>query len=90
MQVTNDLLEHCHAASVAKMLGPQATRLPNDQAQKLTALGAVISAGTLARVWQMLLRALTRSAARPIPPTPSKWPSSASPTPPTCQDRKRR
>jgi DNA polymerase III subunit gamma/tau len=58
VQITNDLLEHCHAASVAKMLGPQATRLPNDQAQKLTALGAVISAGTLARVWQMLLRAL--------------------------------
>jgi DNA polymerase-3 subunit gamma/tau len=31
VQVTNDLLEHCHAASVAKMLGPNATRLPNDQ-----------------------------------------------------------
>ena len=67
VQVTNDLLEHCHAASVAKMLGPQATRLPNDQAQKLTALGAVISAGTLARVWQMLLRALDEVRRAPNP-----------------------
>jgi DNA polymerase-3 subunit gamma/tau len=49
------------------MLGPQATRLPNDQAQKLTALGAVISAGTLARVWQMLLRALDEVRRAPNP-----------------------
>ncbi|WP_298743185.1 DNA polymerase III subunit gamma/tau [uncultured Brevundimonas sp.] len=67
VQVTNDLLEHCHAASVAKMLGPQATRLPGDQARKLTALGAVISAGTLARVWQMLLRALDEVRRAPNP-----------------------
>ena len=67
VQINNDLLEHCHAASVAKMLGPQATRLPNDQAQKLTALGAVISAGTLARVWQMLLRALDEVRRAPNP-----------------------
>jgi len=67
VQVTNDLLEHCHAASVAKMLGPQATRLPNDQAQKLAALGAVISAGTLARVWQMLLKALDEVRRAPSP-----------------------
>jgi DNA polymerase-3 subunit gamma/tau len=67
VQVTNDLLEHCHAASVAKMLGPQATRLPNDQAQALTALGAVLSAGTLARVWQMLLKALDEVRRAPSP-----------------------
>jgi len=67
VQITNDLLEHCHAASVAKMLGPNATRLPNDQAQKLTALGAVISAGTLARVWQMLLKALDEVRRAPNP-----------------------
>jgi len=67
VQITNDLLEHCHAASVAKMLGPQATRLPNDQAQKLTALGAVISAGTLSRVWQMLLKALDEVRRAPNP-----------------------
>ena len=67
VQITNDLLEHCHAASVAKMLGPQATRLPNDQARTLTALGAVISAGTLSRVWQMLLRALDEVRRAPNP-----------------------
>lgn len=67
IQVTNDLLEHCHAASVAKMLGPNATRLPNDQAQKLTALGAAISAGTLSRTWQMLLKALDEVRRAPNP-----------------------
>ncbi|KQW82982.1 DNA polymerase III subunit gamma/tau [Brevundimonas sp. Root1279] len=67
VQVTNDLLEHCHAASVAKMLGPQATRLPNDQAAKLAALGSVISAGSLARVWQMLLKALDEVRRAPNP-----------------------
>ena len=67
VQVTNDLLEHCHAASVAKMLGPNATRLPNDQAQKLAALGAALSAGTLSRVWQMLLKALDEVRRAPSP-----------------------
>ena len=67
VQVTNDLLEHCHAASVAKMLGPQATRLPNDQAQKLAALGAAIPAGTLSRTWQMLLKALDEVRRAPNP-----------------------
>lgn len=67
VQLVNDLLEHCHAASVAKMLGPQATRLPNDQAQKLAALGAALSAGTLARGWQMLLKALDEVRRAPSP-----------------------
>src|SRR5690606_3109513 len=67
IQVTNDLLEHCHAASVAKMLGPNATRLPNDQAQKLAAMGAAISAGTLSRTWQMLLKALDEVRRAPSP-----------------------
>ena len=52
-----DLLEHSHAASVAKILGPDALHLPSDQAQRLTAIGAVASAGTLSRVWSMLLKA---------------------------------
>ncbi|GEM_PF-2726852 len=65
--MTNDLLEHCHAASVAKMLGPNATRLPNDQAQKLTALGAAIPAATLSRTWQMLLKALDEVRRAPNP-----------------------
>jgi len=51
-----DLLEHAHAASVAKSLGPDALHLPSDQAQRLTAVGAVASAGTLARIWSMLLK----------------------------------
>ena len=67
VQVTNDLLEHCHAASVAKMLGPNATRLPNDQAQKLTALGAAIPAAHLSRAWQMLLKALDEVRRAPNP-----------------------
>jgi DNA polymerase-3 subunit gamma/tau len=56
-QVTLDLLEHCHSASIAKALGPQALTLPKDQAARLTALGTDVSAGTLARLWQMLLKA---------------------------------
>ena len=67
VQVVNDLLEHCHAASVAKMLGPQATRLPNDQARALAALGAALSAATLSRAWQMLLKGLDEARRAPNP-----------------------
>jgi DNA polymerase-3 subunit gamma/tau len=67
VQVTNDLLEHCHAASVAKMLGPDATRLPADQAKTLAALGAAISAGSLSRTWQMLLKGLDEVRRAPSP-----------------------
>ena len=74
VQVTNYLLEHCHAASVAKMLGPNATRLPNDQAQKLAAMGAALSAGTLSRVWQMLLKALVAAAAAAVAEPRPRWP----------------
>jgi DNA polymerase-3 subunit gamma/tau len=42
---------------VAKALGPDALHLPSDQAQRLTAVGATASAGTLSRVWSMLLKA---------------------------------
>jgi DNA polymerase-3 subunit gamma/tau len=56
--VTMDLLEHCHGASVAKALGPDVLHLPKDQAARLAAIGASLSAGTLSRLWQMLLRAL--------------------------------
>jgi DNA polymerase III subunit gamma/tau len=52
-----DLLEHCHGASVAKTLGPEVLTLPKDQAGRLAALGAALSAGSLARLWQMLLKA---------------------------------
>jgi DNA polymerase-3 subunit gamma/tau len=52
-----DLLDHCHGASVAKALGPDALTLPKEQAARLTAIGAQTSAGTLSRLWQMLLKA---------------------------------
>ncbi|QBX37725.1 DNA polymerase III subunit gamma/tau [Brevundimonas sp. S30B] len=67
VQVVGDLLEHCHAASVAKMLGPQATRLPNDQAQTLAALGAAVPASALSRTWQMLLKAMDEVRRAPNP-----------------------
>ena len=57
VQVVGDLLEHSHSAAIAKALGPQALTLPKDQAARLTALGAALSAGVLSRLWQMLLRA---------------------------------
>ena len=62
-----DLLEHCHGASVAKTLGPDVLTLPKDQAARLTALGAALSAGTLARLWQMLLKALDEVRRAPDP-----------------------
>ena len=52
-----DLLEHCHGAAIAKALGPAALNLPKDQAARLAALGSELSAGTLSRLWQMLLKA---------------------------------
>jgi len=56
-QVMIDLLEHAHGASVAKAVGPQALVMPKEQAGRLAAIGAAVSAGTLSRIWQMLLRA---------------------------------
>ena len=56
-QVMLDLLEHCHGASVAKAVGPQALTLPKEQAARLAAVGAAVSAGVLSRLWQLLLRA---------------------------------
>ena len=56
-QVMLDLLEHGHGASVAKAIGPQALTLPKDQAQRLAAVGAAVSAGSLSRIWQLTLKA---------------------------------
>jgi len=63
-----DLLEHAHGASLAKMLGPDALHLPSDQAGRLASIGASASAGTLSRVWAMLLKAHddTRKAPDPV------------------------
>jgi DNA polymerase III subunit gamma/tau len=65
--VMMDLLEHCHGASVAKTLGPDALGLPRDQAAKLAALGSALSAGSLSRLWQMLLKALGEIRLAPDP-----------------------
>ena len=62
-----DLLDHAHGASVAKTLGPDALKLPSDQAARLAAIGANASAGTLARVWQMLLKAHDETRRAPDP-----------------------
>ena len=56
-QVMLDLLDHCHGASVAKAIGPQALVLPREQAARLAAVGAAVSAGVLSRIWQLTLRA---------------------------------
>jgi DNA polymerase-3 subunit gamma/tau len=56
-QVMLDLLDHCHGASVAKAVGPQALVMPKEQAQRLAAVGAAVSAGTLSRLWQLTLKA---------------------------------
>ena len=62
-----DLLEHCHGASLAKAIGPQALVLPKDQAQRLAAIGAAVSAASLSRLWQMLLRAYDEVRRAPDP-----------------------
>jgi DNA polymerase-3 subunit gamma/tau len=56
-QVVLDLLDHTHGASVAKAIGPQALVLPKEQALRLAAVGAAVSAGTLSRIWQLTLKA---------------------------------
>jgi DNA polymerase-3 subunit gamma/tau len=65
VQVMLDLLEHAHSASVAKTLGPDALHLPKDQAGRLMAVGVETSAGTLARLWQMLMRAYEEARRAP-------------------------
>jgi len=66
-QVMLDLLEHAHGSSVAKALGPDALHLPREQAARLAAVGAEASAGTLGRVWQMLMRAYEETRRAPDP-----------------------
>jgi DNA polymerase-3 subunit gamma/tau len=65
--VVADLLEHCHGATLAKTIGPDALVLPKDQGQRLTAIGAAVSAGALARLWQMLLKAYDEVRRAPDP-----------------------
>src|SRR5690606_27723050 len=66
-QVMLDLLEHCHGASVAKAVGPQALTLPKEQAARLAGVGAAVSAGVLSRIWQLLLKAYDEVRRAPDP-----------------------
>ena len=66
-QIMLDLMEHVHGASVAKAIGIEALVLPKEQAGRLAAVGAAISAGTLSRIWQMLLRAQDEVRRAPDP-----------------------
>ncbi|MFM8939991.1 MAG: DNA polymerase III subunit gamma/tau [Phenylobacterium sp.] len=66
-QVVLDLMEHVHGASVARAVGPQALTLPKDQAARLAAAGAAVSAPIPARLWQMLLRAHEEVGRAPDP-----------------------
>ena len=65
--VLGDLLDHAHSAAVCKMLGPDALVLPRDQAARLAAIGAEASAGSLSRIWQMLLKAHEETRRAPDP-----------------------
>jgi DNA polymerase-3 subunit gamma/tau len=56
-QVMLDLMDHTHGASVAKAIGVQALTLPKEQAARLAGVGASVSAGSLSRIWQLLLKA---------------------------------
>jgi DNA polymerase-3 subunit gamma/tau len=56
-QVVMDLLDHTHGASVAKAIGPNALVMPKEQALRLAAVGAAVSAGVLSRAWQLTLKA---------------------------------
>jgi DNA polymerase-3 subunit gamma/tau len=67
VQVMLDLMEHAHGAAVAKALGPDALKLPKDQAARLAAIGAGASAGTLSRLWQMLMKAHDEARRAPDP-----------------------
>jgi len=60
-------MEHCHGASVAKTIGPQALVLPKDQVQRLAAIGAAVSAPSLARLWQLLMKAYAEVRTAPDP-----------------------
>ncbi|OXE35461.1 MAG: DNA polymerase III subunit gamma/tau [Phenylobacterium zucineum] len=66
-QIMLDLMEHVHGASVAKAIGIEALVLPKEQAGRLAAVGAAISAGTLSRLWQMLLKAQDEVRRAPDP-----------------------
>jgi DNA polymerase III subunit gamma/tau len=66
-QIMGDMLDYCHATSVAKVLGAEATRLPKEPSERVAALGAQLSAGTLSRLWTLMLKAFEEIRRAPDP-----------------------
>ncbi len=66
--VLRDLLDHCHQCTRANVLGEGATLEEyGDSAAQVRALGSELSLGQLARLWQMLLKALEEARLSPDP-----------------------
>ena len=64
--VLRDMLDHCHQCSRAQVLGDAAgLEEYGDAAQTLRALAGELSPGQLARLWQMLLKALDEARLAP-------------------------
>ena len=66
--VLRDLLDHCHQCTRASIMGED-TPLEEygDSAATVRELGAALSLGQLARLWQMLLKALDEARLAPDP-----------------------
>ncbi len=66
--VLGDLLEYAHEVSRAQVLGDDATfDMAPDQAGRLSDLASGVSAATLARIWQMLLKGHEETRRAPDP-----------------------
>ena len=66
--VLRDLLDHCHQCTRASIMGEAATLEDyGDSAELVRALGGELSLGQLARLWQMLLKALDEARLAPDP-----------------------
>ena len=66
-QIMGDLMDYCHASSVAKLLGAEQTRLPKSASLKVTAIGTTASVGTLSRLWSLMLKAFEEIRRAPDP-----------------------
>jgi DNA polymerase-3 subunit gamma/tau len=65
--IMNDLIEAIHAASLARILGPSATQLPEDQAMRLTSLGSQLGPASLSRLFSLALKLLDEVRRTPDP-----------------------
>ncbi len=66
--VLRDLLDHCHQCTRASVMGEDTTLEEyGDSAELVRTLGSELSLGQLARLWQMLLKALDEARLAPDP-----------------------